>query len=244
MCNAFAAIVLKTGEVYWEMGLDSHEDLIEKFKLNELDTQLGIIHRIEINPIDMDYLYPEHAWKFEHNDEVPQWWNDKYKDLCFKEFGKWKKKVYSLINLEEARNPINPFSIKSPKKITEEHIKLLSEWNSAKNSAKDLVGDLVWNLVGDSIWNLVWNSVWNLVWNPVRNLVGNSAKDSVEDSAKNSVWAYSGSLFKLPEWEKSYPYKAVVDLWKMGLVSSFDGRISRLHGLKDGKVQVLWEGKV
>ena len=55
MCNAFAAIVLKTGEVYWEMGLDSHEDLIEKFKLNQLDTQLGIIHRIEINPIDMDY---------------------------------------------------------------------------------------------------------------------------------------------------------------------------------------------
>jgi hypothetical protein len=39
-----------------------------------------------------------------------------------------------------------------------------------------------------------------------------------------------------------YPFQPAVDLWKMGLVPSFDGKLWRLHGGKDGKV--LWEGKV
>jgi hypothetical protein len=39
---------------------------------------------------------------------------------------------------------------------------------------------------------------------------------------------------------KGYPYQSCVDLWKIGLVPTFDGTIWRLHGGPTGKI--LWEG--
>jgi hypothetical protein len=76
-----------------------------------------------------------------------------------------------------------------------------------------------------------WDSVWASVW----------------DSVRASVWAYIGSLFPaIPEWRHikhevgAYPFQAAVDLWRMGLVPSYDGKKWRLHGGPRG--EVLWEG--
>jgi len=75
----------------------------------------------------------------------------------------------------------------------------------------------------------VWNSVWEV------------------------TWAYTGSLFpNIKEWKGTnhrpdeYPFQPAVDLWKQGLVPSFDGKIWRLHGgyEKTGKTKVLWEGEI
>lgn len=74
-----------------------------------------------------------------------------------------------------------------------------------------------------------WGSVW----------------DSVGDSVWDSVWGYIGSLFylKRTQWKytnniktKSYPFQPVVDLWKQGLVPSFDGTFWRLHSGKKAEV--------
>jgi hypothetical protein len=63
------------------------------------------------------------------------------------------------------------------------------------------------------------------------------------------VWAYIGSLFpNITKWEyapktktEGYPYQLCVDLWKQGLVPSYDGKKWRLHGGPKGKI--LWEDK-
>jgi hypothetical protein len=77
----------------------------------------------------------------------------------------------------------------------------------------------------------VWNPVWDSVWDSVR--------------------VYFGSFFKLPRknWKytdripsNGYPFQPAVDLWKMGLVASFDGKLCRLHGGKYAKV--LWKGTI
>jgi len=153
-------------------------------------------------------------------------------------------------NYKEACNPIHPFKIKPPKKITKKHLELLKTWASVGDSA----WDLVWASVGDSAWDSVRNSVWNLVWNlvgvSVWNLIGNSVWNSVWDSVRGSVWAYVGWIFKdiIEKWEYiehekgEYPFQPAVDLWKMGLISSFDGKKWRLHGGK--KAKILWEGKL
>jgi len=69
--------------------------------------------------------------------------------------------------------------------------------------------------------------------------------DSVWDSVRDSVWAYTGSLFKIPrsKWKytkkiktKGYPFECCVKLWKQGLVPSFDGTTWRLHSGKKAKV--------
>ena len=59
----------------------------------------------------------------------------------------------------------------------------------------------------------------------------------VWDSVRGSVWGYIGSLFPdIKNWkyishEKGiYPYQCCVDLWKQGLVPSYDGKVWRLHG--------------
>ena len=141
-------------------------------------------------------------------------------------------------NYAEACNPINPFKI-DPSVITQKQIALVKKWASVWASVRASVGDSVrvsvWVSVGDSVWASVWASV----------------GDSVRASVWASVWAYIGSLFPLKrsEWKytekiktKGYPFQPVVDLWKRGLVPSFDGTTWRLHGGPDGKV--LWEGKL
>ena len=73
--------------------------------------------------------------------------------------------------------------------------------------------------------------------------------DSVGDSVWDSVGAYIGSFFPgIKTWKYidhklgQYPFQPAVDLWKMGLVPSFDGKTWRLHGGEKGKI--LWEGTV
>jgi len=65
----------------------------------------------------------------------------------------------------------------------------------------------------------------------------------------DSVWAYIGSLFQgITDWKYVehrvgiYPYRPVVDLWKMGIVPSFDGEIWRLHSGE--KADIIWKGEL
>ena len=128
-------------------------------------------------------------------------------------------------NYKEACNPINPFQITPPPKISKKHIKLLRKWAS------------VWDSVGASVWDSVGASVWA------------SVGDSVGASVGAVITSYTGSLFPLQreEWKytekiqtSGYPFQSAVDLWKLGLVPSYDGETWRLHSGEDAKV--LWEG--
>jgi hypothetical protein len=150
-------------------------------------------------------------------------------------------------NYTEAANPIHPFKIKPPR-ISNKEIQLVRHWASVRDS----VWASVWCSVGDPVLYPVWDSVRTSVWCSVGDSVGNSGWcliwDPVADSVKDSVWGYVGSLFLgIKKWkyikhEKGvYPFQSVVDLWKMGLVPSYDGKLWRLHGNKNAKI--LWKGK-
>ena len=114
-----------------------------------------------------------------------------------------------MFNIAEALSPVHPFKIKPPATVTDEHIKLLKEWVSIRTVVEASVGTLVGTLV----------------------------RDSVETSVGTSVWAYVGSLFPyITKWKycenvkvKGYPFQSAVDLWRLGLVASFDGKTWRLH---------------
>jgi len=165
---------------------------------------------------------------------------------------------------QEVCNPIYPFKI-TPPKITEEHEKLVvlwdsvwssvwdSVWSSVGDSVRDSVRASVRASVGDSVWDPVWSSVRDSVWSSVGDSVRESVWDSVWDpvwsSVRDSVWSYIGSLFpKIKKWKYIkhkrgvYPYQACVDLWKQGLVSSYDNEVWRLHGNEDA--EILWTQEV
>ncbi len=69
------------------------------------------------------------------------------------------------------------------------------------------------------------------------------------DSVWASVWAYTGSLFpNIKKWQHFehgagvYPFQAAADLWKAGLVPSYDGKLWRLHG--NLNADILWENTI
>jgi hypothetical protein len=259
ICKAFSCIIDRKGKVYWEFAKDSHDEI--GLKLKDYDKEIDdknkmLFAKVEISPKNGDYLNPD-EWILKVDERIkPTWFTKRYEESCFKGFRKWKKEVYSKINLKEARRPIHPFKIR-PHKIDDSVINLLKEWASVwasvkdsvgasvRDSVEDSVGASVRDSVGDSVKDSVGASVWASVWASVEDSVGASVRDSVGASVRDSVWAYIGSFFRLKrsQWEytekiktKGYPFESCVKLWEMGLVPSFDGRIWRLHGKPNGKI--------
>lgn len=247
MCKAFSCVITKEGNIYWKAGLDNHEDIIDLFKQKDkllIDNELPAnFARIEINPVNYDYLNPNCEWIFKFDDKKPDWWNDKYKEICYKELNKWEKEVYSLINIEGLRNPINPFNIEPPE-INEGILDTLRDWASVYNSTHSTVWDSIETpsraLIGDSIWDSIWGPSWDSALDSALDLVDNSTSASFLSLINTSVFAYFGSLFKIKKWENNYPYQSAVDLWKLGLVPSFDNKLWRLHSKKG----IEWEGEI
>ena len=132
----------------------------------------------------------------------------------------------------EVINPINPLKIVPPK-IIDKQIDLLRKWHSVRHSVRHSVG----------------HSVWYSIWDSVGDTVGDSVRHSVRHSVGHSIGAYIGSLFlSIKKWKYivhkkgRYPFQPAVDLWKMGLIPSFDGDIWRLHGGE--KADILWKNKI
>jgi len=149
--------------------------------------------------------------------------------------------------------PVNPLMINKPFD-KEKVLKLLKEWDSVWDSVRDSVCasvlDSVLDSVGDfvrvSVLDSVWDSVGYSVWVSVRGSVRASVWDSVWDSVGDSIYAYISSLFpNIKKWrgiehkEGINPFQSGIDLWHMGLVPSFDGKVWRLH--KGEKAEVVLE---
>ena len=135
--------------------------------------------------------------------------------------------------LAEALFPVNPLKIQRNSLPTKTEIELLEKWNSVRGSVGASVRDSVRTLVGASVWNSV----------------GDSVGDSFWVYVNDSLYAYISSLFpNIKKWEGIYheegvnPFQSGIDLWKRGLVPSFDGIDTwRLHAGKDARVVYEWK---
>jgi hypothetical protein len=254
MCKAFSCIITKNKKCYWKLNLDSHESLIDNFKLKEDDDTYKFV-RVEVAPRNNNYLKPD-KWVFKIDEEnMPDWFSPSHKEIVMKNFRLWKKQLYTILVRKKI---VNPFKFRMVKKVSVKHVLLLKDWASIRcsfgHSVMDSVGYSVRDSVGysvrDSVEYSVEYSVRDSVIILIRNLVGCSVMDSVGysvrdsvgysvmDSVEYSVWAYIGSFFKLErkQWKytdkiktRGYPFQSMVDLWDMGLVPSFDGTTWRLH---------------
>ena len=203
MCNAFSCIVLKNKKTVWKFAVDSHDDLLKIASIADdtKDPMLIKFCRVEISPEKKDYLNPDAKYLFKVDmDFTPTWWTEDHEKAAWRAFQKWMMELDKIL----IRKPIvHPFHIEPPK-ITDEHIRLLKEWDSVWDS----VGASVWASVRDSVWASVrdsvgasvWASVWDSVWASVGASVGASVWDSVWasiwDSVGASVWDSVGDLVR------------------------------------------------
>ena len=152
MSSDFSGYVMKSHLVIWKRGVSSHDALYSEFisQFPELKEGGRRAVKFEITP-DKGYLYPDKSWSFVvDEDEIPDWFSGSHKLYALRAHEQWKKEVYALINLKEARNPINPLAKKH--KPTKQDIEILKQWASVRDS----VWDSVWDSVGDSVWDSVW----------------------------------------------------------------------------------------
>jgi len=207
MCKAFSCIIESNKKVTWKMGIDSHDHLLKIAGLPDdtLDPAQIRFCRIEIAPKNGSYLEPD-EWIFKIDmDVTPAWWTLDHKKVCLEAHKKWLKELDKIL----VRKPIvHPFKIEPPKLITEEHLTLLREWTSVRDSVWASVRDPVWASVRDpvrasvrdSVGNSVRDSVWDPVWASVRDPVGNSVRDSVWASVWDSVWDSVGNSVRDSVW--------------------------------------------
>ena len=73
-------------------------------------------------------------------------------------------------------------------------------------------------------------------WASVGASVAASVAASVVASVRDSVWAYASSFFDITY---QYDFTPIIELWKQGLVPSFDGKVWRLHSGK--KATIVFE---
>ena len=232
MCNAFSCIVTKDKKVYWKFAMDSHDEIIKEFKLEDnTDNQEQMqFARVEISPKNNDYLKPR--WQFKIDETItPEWFSPAHKQKCIEAHKEYKKQLYSILIRKKIIHPfklkIHPFKLKSVKKVTLKQKLLLKEWDSVRNSVetsvrtsvgssvgssvRDSVRDSVRNSVWDSVWDSVETSVRDSVWYSVRDSVWDSVRNSVESSVWDSVWdsagGYFGSFFKLERKQWKYTKK-------------------------------------
>jgi len=270
MCQAVSMLATKSGKIYWKMGIDSHDDLIKAFKdkdpllKDSKEPPQNTFTRIEISPKNGDYLNPKKSnWQFKLDEQIkPEWW-DLFSiqgiDKCWGEWRKWKKEFYPLVNLKEAKKPINPIKIKHSDKVSKEELELLKEWASIRASIGasiwDSIRDSIGASIGDSIRLSIWDSIWDSIGASIRDSIRASIRASIGDfirlSIGASIWAYIGYLFKgIKKWKytekietKGYPFMPAVKLWKKGLVPSYDGKVWRIHNMNK-KAKVIWEGNI
>ena len=121
MCNFFSAIVTKTGQVYYDKDIDSHEELIKTHKLDDKqEPMLRNWCRIELLPpneriADLKDFKPE-EWKFKIDEPANVDWIEpkhekacrKALQKCYKEYvvvkGKTENKKGRLLLLNNSRS--------------------------------------------------------------------------------------------------------------------------------------------
>ena len=131
----------------------------------------------------------------------------------------------------EALNPLNPLTL-TPPVIDDAVLELLTAWDSVRDSAWASARASARASVADSVGASAWARGWASVRASVGASVWASVADSVGASVGASVWAYIGYIFApvVEAWKERYPFQSAVDLWKLGLVPSYDGSVWRLHG--------------
>ena len=100
MCNFWSAIVTKNGDVLCDDMMDSHEDIINKYKDkydlkdDETDPEKLRFARIEITPPNSDVFQPVKKWNFKIDQEIkPKWFTKTDEQNCRKVLSEFTKKA-------------------------------------------------------------------------------------------------------------------------------------------------------
>ena len=112
MCKAFSGVVHKSGKVYWKFAMDSHEDIKDKFKLD--DSEKGKICPIEITPNNSDYHFPDKWTLIFDEGNAPAWWKASHEKHAWEAHKSWLRKLNKILKKKKV---VHPSEIEPPKRF-------------------------------------------------------------------------------------------------------------------------------
>jgi hypothetical protein len=208
-----------SGELNYET--DSHTSIADYFGFKGGDEDM--LNAYEYNPLTKEFKVD----RMPNKDDSAQ-----IKEFCL------NLDFSTIVPELQIKEIINPLNVIHGDNVNESEIALLMQWASVWASVRASVWASVW----DSVWALVWDSVWD----SVRDSVWASVRDSVWASVRDSVWAYISDFFTIANYKYidhesgKNPFQPCIDLWRLGLVPSFDGKTWRLHKMCDN-AKIIYE---
>ncbi len=114
-----------------------------------------------------------------------------------------------------------------------------SIFNSIRESVSNSVSNSIRESIYDNIFESIRESIYDNIFESIRKSIYDNIFESIRKSISNSVYVYYSSFFHI---KYEYDFSSMVKLWESGYVSSFDGKIWRLHCGKNAKI--VWEEKI
>ena len=217
---------------------DCEKDCSSGFYATDLDGLIYNLNRYKDNRVfevevsGRSVIYDKYKQRFEEQTIVRMLPKTEVRKLIKEQSEKMDWDYY------HACYPVNPLEL-DVLFDKEKALSLLKEWDSVWVSVRDSVRASMMASMGDSVRASVWVSVRASVWVSV----WVSVWDSVGVSVRDFIWAYISSFFpNINKWkyiehkEGINPFQSGIDLWHMGLVPSFDGKVWRLHKGKNAEV--------
>ena len=102
MCRPFSCLIDEDCQVYWKMGIDSHEELCAQLGLFRRDNRGELVH-VEVVPDLGEPLLTATRWRVEvEEDNLPKWWSDAHTTAAIQAQGVWWKRIWETLPPLEA----------------------------------------------------------------------------------------------------------------------------------------------
>jgi hypothetical protein len=182
MCK-LASFIVTRERVLWHPGSDSHENIIDKYKLD--DRKQCDFVRVELSPPNEDYTKPLTEWVYRvDQDNTPEWYSAKEAEIAARhELDKWRKKRQWFFDAIDFVQTIKDV------KWLDGHKKPLKAWKvfAARSAAWDAVRSAVRDGVRSAARSAAWDAVRSAVRDGVRSAAGLAAGSAVRDAVRSAA---------------------------------------------------------
>lgn len=262
--KGFACVVSAEGNVYWQVGKDSCDDLMELYSLKTDESCIGI-HVVPDNSEEYPYLYPDEPWTMlVYNAESPSWFTAEMEEAVWSAFEEWKNTVYSIFDykalLELKTNDTIAAAPADNYVPTEEDIEAFMGYALDTNSLVTFMRSSVLNTIQAAVGQSVSSDAYNYIQkirselNTQDMIVGILTPFNVSSAGviqSNFYAAIVGSFFDVDKWvyyagvAEGYPYVSAVYMWNHGMVPSQDSdTVWRLHSANGGQILYTLQDEV
>lgn len=263
--QAFACVMDESGKVFYEVGIDFCDRIIEKYGLDADN-----VVKINYIPENNDFSKPDGTWTITYADPdgLPAWYSESAaKPAIDKALEEWKEQVYAIFDYEALTAALTDKELfgKAQTEITPEAKTALKEWAILWNEAADngyklnaAIGAEAWKAVGNSIWTfcdettlanykLFHEGCPGPTSDPVMaeflgHKMDKAAQDFTGDTINDGMAALYASFIDGVgrDEDGNYIYESGAYLWSHGWIPLCDGNTWYLLSGPDGDVHIVY----